>query len=174
MIRWGANIAPLTLTGEPLRLLTSVFLHAGLLHLALNMYLLLAVGGIVEKAFGAICFTIIYLVAGLSGSLLSALWYAHRTLSHVLIVNGDVIRKEQLDLVVSVGASGALMGIASASVTHWLVVKRDNALPAAQRMRNALLQTIGLTLLMGFLLPGVDNAAHCGSLRLTAAGCWAG
>lgn len=96
-------------------------------------------------------------MSGLSGSLLSALWYAHRTLSHVLIVNGDVIRKEQLDLVVSVGASGALMGIAGARLAHWLVMERGSAPPEAQRMRNALLQTIGLTLLMGLLLPDVDN-----------------
>ncbi len=164
LIRWGANIAPLTLTGEPWRLVTSMFLHAGLLHLALNMYMLVAFGGVVERAFGAIRFTIVYLVSGLFGGLLSALWYAHRTLAHAMPVNGDAVTQEQLPLVVSVGASGALMGIAGASLAYWFVANRGQADAEALHMRRAMVQTIGLTLVMGFLLPVVDNAAHIGGL----------
>lgn len=164
MLRWGANIAPLTLAGEPTRLLTSMFLHAGLLHLALNMYMLVALGGAVERAFGTIRFTVIYLVSGLWGGVLSALWYAHYTLARVATPDGEPLRNEPLALVVSVGASGALMGIAGASLAHWLVVDRHNNQSAARNMRNALLQTIAMTLLMGALLPAVDNAAHIGGL----------
>lgn len=148
MIAWGANVAPLTLTGEPGRLLTSMFLHAGLLHLALNMYMLYGVGAVAERTFGSVRFTLIYLISGLFGGLLSALWYAERS----------------AQLVVSVGASGALMGIAGACLGHWFVADRKGQNPVALSMRGPLLQTIGLTLAMGFFLPVVDNAAHVGGV----------
>jgi rhomboid protease GluP len=148
MLRWGANVAPLTLTGDPRRLFTSMFLHAGLLHLALNMYMLYGVGAVAERTFGSVRFTLIYLLAGLFGGLLSALWYADRS----------------AQLVVSVGASGALMGIAGACLAHWCVVDRKGQSQEALAMRGPLLQTIGLTLAMGFFLPVVDNAAHVGGV----------
>lgn len=148
MISWGANVAPLTLTGEPARLFTSIFLHAGLLHLALNMYMLFGVGAVAERTFGSLRFTLIYVISGLFGGLLSALWYADRA--------GQ--------MVVSVGASGALMGIAGACLGHWFVADRNGQNPVALSMRGPLLQTIGLTLTMGFFLPVVDNAAHVGGV----------
>lgn len=164
MIDWGANIAPLTLTQSPSRLLTSMFLHAGLLHLGLNMTMLLVLGGVAERAFVTVRFTLIYLLAGLFSGLLSALWYGRRMLVDVLVVNGDVIKKEQLELVLSMGASGALMGIAGACLARSLIVGDGERDAESQRMRAPLLQTIGLTLVMGALLPGVDNAAHIGGL----------
>ncbi len=161
LVASGANIAPLTLTGEPARLVSSMFLHAGVLHLVLNMYMLFACGAMVEKAFGPIRFALAYLVSGMFGGLLSALWYAHHTL---LVATTADRGMDRLPLVVSVGASGALMGIAGAWLAQWLVVDRTSFGADAHHMRRALVQTVVLTLLMGFLLPAVDNAAHIGGL----------
>src|SRR4051794_17988301 len=58
LVAWGANLAPLTLLGEPWRLFTSMFLHVGLIHIAMNMYLLLSVGGLIERAMGRLRFSL--------------------------------------------------------------------------------------------------------------------
>lgn len=144
LIGWGANVAPLTLTGEPWRLLTSMFLHIGLVHLAVNSYMLVVLGRVVEWEFGSVRFTLIYLLSGLFGSLASALWYA--------------------SFKVSAGASGALMGIAGACLAHSLIAYLRNEKGEAGRLRGPLIQTIGLNLVLGAIIPGVDNAAHIGGL----------
>ncbi|WP_426103644.1 rhomboid family intramembrane serine protease [Massilia sp. TSP1-1-2] len=144
MIRWGANLAPLTLTGEPWRLLSSMFLHFGLIHLALNCYMLLMLGGIVEREFGSARFALIYLLSGLFGSLASALWYT--------------------SFKVSAGASGALMGIAGACLAHALIAWLRKEQSEAVRLTGPLTQTIGINLVLGALNPAVDNACHVGGL----------
>ena len=60
-IRFGSNFGPLTWTGEEWRLLTSAFLHFGLIHIALNMYALYQGGALVERLFGSTRFAVIYL-----------------------------------------------------------------------------------------------------------------
>ena len=78
--------------GTPVvRLVTSVFLHFGIIHLALNMIALWNAGPLVERLFGPVAFADIYLVAGLTGSVAS------------LAVHGNVV---------SAGASGAIFGLA--------------------------------------------------------------
>jgi rhomboid protease GluP len=147
LIAWGANIAPLTLSGEPWRLLASMFLHIGLVHLGLNMYMLMMFGPIVERQFGPVRFALVYLISGLLGSLVSALVHA---------VPGQVV--------IAAGASGALMGISGAYLGHWLVAGARNHARETISIHGPLAQTIGLTLLLGFINPGVDNACHIGGL----------
>lgn len=144
IIEWGANAAPLTLTGEPWRLLTSMFLHIGLIHLAANCYMLMVLGGIVEQEFGSVRFALIYLLSGLFGSLASA----------VLATSFKV----------SAGASGALMGIAGACLAHSLVAYVRDKQGVAAGLMVPLLQTIAINLAFGALVEGVDNAAHIGGL----------
>ncbi len=144
MIAWGANVPPLTLTGEPWRLLTSMFLHIGLIHLAANCYMLMVLGGIVEREFGSARFTLIYLLSGLFGSLASALLAT--------------------SFKVSAGASGALMGITGACLAHSLVAYIRDKQGVAAGLMVPLLQTIGINLAFGALVDGVDNAAHVGGL----------
>lgn len=146
MIGWGANVAALSLNGEGWRLLTSMFLHIGLLHIAFNMYMLFVFGPLVEDRFGSGRFTLVYFLSGLFGSLVSAAWHA-----------------SQGQLVVAAGASGALMGISGAYVGHWLVYRRRAGMHEELNMR-PLAQTIGLNLVLGFINPGVDNACHVGGL----------
>lgn len=86
----GANFAPYTLGSEPFRLLTSMFLHGGVLHLIANMYSLYYVGAQVESKVGSAQLLIIYFITGLIAGLVS--------------LNFNLF-------VVSVGASGAIFGI---------------------------------------------------------------
>ncbi len=169
MIEWGANLAPLTMTGEPWRLFSSMFLHIGIIHLALNMYMLLMCGPIVERAFGSLRFLLIYLVSGAFGSLASALWYAHHKVESVSFLGSYMSARldaSHLELVVAAGASGALMGIAGAFLARSLVSDKAATDSPFQHagMRNAFVQTIAINLVMGFATTGVDNACHIGGL----------
>jgi membrane associated rhomboid family serine protease len=123
------------------RLFTAMFLHAGLLHLALNMYGLYLFGTIIEQAFGEIRFLAIYLAAGLMASVASFLFSDPRS--------------------VAVGASGAIFGLLGAWVA-FNFRRRGNTFAAANLRMAALL--IGLNLFLGFSIRGIDNFAHLGGL----------
>src|ERR1700689_1631422 len=71
---WGTNVGPLTTDGQWWRLVTSMFLHFGVFHLALNMWALYVGGRLAERLFGAWAFALIYFSSGLGGSLSSLLW----------------------------------------------------------------------------------------------------
>ncbi len=164
LIDWGANLAPFSLTGQPWRLISSMFLHIGLLHLALNMYMLVAFGGMVEREFGRLRFTLVYLLSGLFGSLVSALWYANSPVQKTVLVLGQSVTTESLPVVVAAGASGALMGISGAYLARILIAGMRREPHDDISMRGPLVQTIAINLGMGFLIPGVDNACHVGGL----------
>ena len=164
LIAWGANLAPFSLTGQPWRLFTSMFLHIGLIHIALNMYMLIAFGGLVERDFGRLRFTLVYLLSGLFGSLVSALWYANTPVQKTVLVLGQYVTTESLPVVVAAGASGALMGISGAYLARIVVAGTRGEPHEDISMRGPLVQTIAINLGMGFLIPGVDNACHIGGL----------
>ena len=164
LIEWGANLAPFSLTGQPWRLFSSMFLHIGLIHIALNMYMLIVFGGMVEHDFGRLRFTLVYLLSGLFGSLVSALWYANSPVQKTVLVMGQYVPTETLPVVVAAGASGALMGISGAYLARILVAGMRREPHEDISMRGPLVQTIGINLGMGFLIPGVDNACHIGGL----------
>jgi membrane associated rhomboid family serine protease len=74
LIPWGSNFAPMTVHGQGWRLLTSMFLHFGLIHLAFNMWALASMGPLAERYFGNGRYLLIYVFAGLTGSIASVLW----------------------------------------------------------------------------------------------------
>ena len=76
-LRYGANFAPLTTGGEWWRLVTCMFVHIGILHLAFNMWALWDSGRLTERLFGNGWFAALYLFAGVSGSCASMLWNQH-------------------------------------------------------------------------------------------------
>jgi rhomboid protease GluP len=165
MIKWGANVAPLTLLGEPWRLFTSMFLHSGFVHIALNMYMLILCGRFVERAYGSFNFTLIYFISGLFGSLASAAWYALHKVQSINVFLPYPVVTEHLQMVVSVGASGALMGITGAYLAHWLVVEfRQEKHAESSGIYAAFAQILAINLVMGFMTPGVDNACHFGGM----------
>lgn len=164
-IAWGANVPALTLTGEPWRLLTSIFLHMGLLHLALNTYMLVGLGGLAEDTVGKLRFTLVYLMSGLFAGLASAYWHGmHRVAETFTVGPGQVFTIERLQPSVSVGASGALMGIAGAFLAQLLVAHARKEQHKDISLRGPLAQTIAINLGIGFIIPIVDNAGHIGGL----------
>src|SRR5579864_381385 len=68
LLPWGADYGPMALAGQPWRLLTSCFLHAGLLHLGFNMWCLWTLGIFVERFLGRGTYVLAYLLAGIGGS----------------------------------------------------------------------------------------------------------
>jgi rhomboid protease GluP len=141
IIRWGGNFGPLTLGGEPWRLLTAVFVHIGIVHLLTNMWALYVLGRLAEMVYGRWTYLWVYLIAGVSGSVASLLWNPRN---------------------VSAGASGAIFGIAGALIATFIVGK----LPLPKRNVRYLLFTLivfsAFDLLYGIWKTGVDNAAHFG------------
>jgi rhomboid protease GluP len=127
------------------RLFTAMFLHAGLLHLALNMYGLYLFGSIIEATYGEVKFLAIYFAAGLMASVASFVWSDPRS--------------------VAVGASGAIFGLLGAWVA-FNFRRRGNAFASAN-LRWALM-LIGINLVLGFSIAGIDNFAHLGGLATGA------
>jgi rhomboid protease GluP len=74
LIRAGSNFGPFTLDGQWWRLLSSLFLHFGLLHLVINMWTLWQAGRLAERLFGSMQFVLLYLFAGLCGNVAGLLW----------------------------------------------------------------------------------------------------
>jgi rhomboid protease GluP len=143
MIHLGTNYTPLTLGGQWWRLLTSMFLHFGLLHIAFNMFALYVNGMAVERIFGGVRYLVIYLVAGICGSLASLLWHP--------LVNGA-------------GASGAIFGVLGALIA-FLVRKEGGVPPSVLKTQlRAAAVFVGYNLLNGASHQGIDNAAHLGGL----------
>ena len=143
LLQWGGNLGVFVGAGDWWRLLTAMFLHAGLFHLAFNLYFLWVIGRVCEQIFGPGAYALVYFGSGLLASLVSALWQP---------------------AVVSVGASGALFGVFGAFVA-FTIRRRDMLPPEFVRSvrRNALI-LIGLNLVIGVAVPGIDLAAHIGGL----------
>lgn len=155
---WGGNLGPVTLSGEWPRLLAAMFLHAGAVHLALNIFLLSRIGPLCEAAWGRSRFLLIYLLCGLAGGLASAWWTSHKALralqDDVLMAFGAA---PAIAANVSVGASGALLGVAGALLVLALHKGKD-----AQVDLKIVAQVVALNIVIGFVIDGVDNAAHVG------------
>jgi rhomboid protease GluP len=142
---WGTNIGPLTMDGQWWRLVTSMFLHFGVFHLALNMWALYVGGRLAERLFGSQAFALLYFASGLAGSLGSLIWNP--------AVN-------------SAGASGAIFGVYGAMLAFFL--RKHSALPASviSQQRWSGVAFIGFNLMNGFSHAGIDNAAHIGGLSV--------
>jgi rhomboid protease GluP len=106
LVAWGGNFGPNTSNGEWGRLVISMFVHSGPLHLLVNVVALVQVGLILERLVGPILFTVVYFIAGIFASVVSL--YAH-------------------PVTVSVGASGATAGIYGLLVAAliWSFVQRS-------------------------------------------------
>jgi membrane associated rhomboid family serine protease len=143
LLEHGGNLGARTLDGEQWRLFTSMFLHSGVLHLGMNMLGLHGGGRLVERLFGRLGFGAIYLVAGLAGSLATALRPGPG--------------------VVSVGASGAIFGVLGAAGAYY-ALHRDRMDQNTAREAGGLLLCIGFNVIYGLQLPGIDMLAHLGGL----------
>ncbi len=141
-LAWGANFGPATQDGQWWRLGSAMFLHFGVFHLAMNMWALWDCGQLVERMYGSTRFVLIYLASGLIGNLLS------------LDVHGG--------RAVSGGASGAIFGLYGALLI-FVFRERRNLHPREFRwLFWAASGFSAATIVFGFLVTGIDNAAHIG------------
>lgn len=137
----GAEFAPLTLDKEWYRVITHLFLHGSIYHLAFNMYALFTVGSEAERLVGAQKFLWIYFLCGITASLAS-LYFNLFT--------------------VGVGASGAIFGLFGFMLTVQIAESKKDDRPVAPLVVNFL-----IFLVVNFLFATVlnaDNAAHMGGL----------
>lgn len=143
LVNWGSNFGPRTLGGEWWRLATCTFVHVGLVHVAINMWVFWELGQLVERLVGHAGFVVLYLISGIGGSLASVYW-----------------RPE----VNSAGASGAVFGVFGALMGFLLF--RSDSIP--KRILSEFRSSGGSFLLynlaFGFLVQGIDMAAHLGGL----------
>ena len=139
LLYWGANYGPLVKLGEVYRLVTCMFLHAGFVHIGLNMYALYVIGPKVEDFFGKWKYLLIYLLGGVGGSLLS------------IGLAGSTV---------SVGASGAIFGLFGALLYFGYSYRGY----VGSIVQSQILPVVACNLLMGFLIPGIDIWAHLGGL----------
>lgn len=135
----GANYGPAVRDGQYWRLVTSMFLHGGFLHLILNAWALYQLAGLFELLLGSGRLLVVYFVSGIAGSLASVLWRD----------------------VPSVGASGAIFGVMGALIA-FLLKRRENLTPQAKSLLMQLVIWAGINVFLGASTPGIDNAAHLG------------
>jgi rhomboid protease GluP len=143
MVHWGGNFGPLTLSDEPWRIVTYMFLHYGLIHIGFNLWCLWDLGALAESLYGDWTFAVVYLLCGLGGGVMSVWWHP-----------GSV----------SAGASGAIFGLAGALIASLKL--GDFSLPRA--MISGSLRSVvafaGYNLVFGAISGFTDNACHIGGL----------
>ncbi|NPC93311.1 rhomboid family intramembrane serine protease [Bacillus sp. WMMC1349] len=138
LILFGAKVNTLILDGEWWRLLTPIVLHIGFIHLLFNTFALLSVGAAAERVFGSFRFLVIYILAGVFGSVGSFLFSPY----------------------LSAGASGAIFGCLGAL----LYLAFSNKQAFLKTIGTNIAVIIILNLGLGFTISNIDNAGHIGGL----------
>jgi rhomboid protease GluP len=142
-IAFGADFGPLTLSGQWWRLITSMFVHFGLVHLGLNMWCLWNLGRTAQQLMGRIAYLLAYFASGIFGSIASVYWHP---------------------LAAGAGASGAIFGMAGVLVSFVYLKKTPAHLQINSKMLGSLGTFIFYNLVYGAAIPGISNAAHVGGL----------
>jgi len=145
-IRWllvfGAHYGPLMIEeGQWFRLITSMFIHGGLMHIFFNMYILYIFGNLAEKVYGSYKFLTIYVSTGIIAGITT------------LVVNPETI---------SVGASGAIFGLIG--LLFGTGFRKDTPSLLKSITGTTLLPMILINVFLGFTVPSINNAAHLGGL----------
>lgn len=144
MLKWGAAYAPYILEEhEYYRLVTCMFLHFGMEHLANNMLVLFVLGGRVERTVGKISFLLIYFFGGIAGNIVSL-----------------ILQSSSHAYAVSAGASGGVFALCGALL--YLLLRNHGRVEDLSARQIVI--AIALSVYLGFVGSGVDNAAHIGGL----------
>jgi len=144
VFKWGGDFGPATVGQHQWwRLLTSCFLHFGIIHIGMNMYVLYLIGPFIQTVFGRLRYLLIYFIAGLAGSIVSV--WVHPT-------------------AVGAGASGAIFGLYGA-VFGFLLIKRRTLNPTAMK---SIGKSAGIFILYNVVYGSIsgttDLSAHLGGL----------
>ncbi|WP_228760023.1 rhomboid family intramembrane serine protease [Pseudactinotalea sp. HY158] len=140
-LTWNLMFAPVVGETEPWRIVTSGFLHAGIFHIAFNMYALWIVGPFLEKMLGRWRFIALYLLSLIGGSLA------------VVVFSAGPSADSWYQGVV--GASGAVFGLFGAIA---LVLRKTG------RNAQQILVVIGINVVISFVIAGISWQAHVGGL----------
>jgi membrane associated rhomboid family serine protease len=139
----GGNLGPVTVQGQWWRLVSSTFLHSGLMHVGINMLALWEAGRVSERLFGHDRYLGAYLTTGVLASIVSINWHQ------------DVL---------SIGASGAVFGIYGLLMAA-LALRHDLLPPSVtRRLRNGAIVFVAYSFLSSLGHKGIDHAAHVGGL----------
>ena len=138
----GALVAQLVAEGEWWRLITHAFLHAGLLHIAFNMYALYLIGPILEQIYGHLETFVIYMLCALGGGVLT------------------VITNQQS---YTVGASGAIFGLFGLGFAVWRF-RRLVLNPQHRAILSQIGMLIVINLVLTFAISGISWTGHIGGL----------
>jgi membrane associated rhomboid family serine protease len=125
----GINLA------QPWRFVTAVFLHASILHIGFNMWVLMDIGPVVEELYGSARYLFIFVLTGIGGYVLSSFF-------------GNF----------SVGASGALLGL----IGVLLAMSMGRQSAGMQSLRSQMIRWLIYILIFGLVMRGIDNFAHIG------------
>lgn len=142
LVLLGGKVGPLIQGGQYWRLVTAMFLHAGIIHLAVNMWALWQLGMFCELLYGRARFLILYVCSGLIGNVASFL--ASQTLG--------------------VGASGALFGLFGVALVFSIKYRRELPRGMGDRMLRSLIPVLLVNLFITLGLPFIDKFAHLGGL----------
>lgn len=138
----GAKVNALVAGGEWWRLVSSVFVHVGWIHLAVNGYALFVLGRLVENALGRRRFLVLFVLSGVAGSLAS------------FVASPPA----------SAGASGAIFGLLGAALASGWKYRRNIPPRLLRHLALALVPWLVIALGYGLTSTTVDNAAHIGGL----------
>ena len=146
LLNLGASYGPYLRRGEYWRLVMPMFLHGGWLHILGNSYALYILGPILERVYGYGRYGLIYVAAGVGGAFLS-----------MSVSKG-----------VSVGASGAIFGIAGAMLVTGYIHREVIPRRWGRAFGRGMIPFIALNLAIGFSVHGIDNWGHLGGLTTGA------
>jgi len=132
---WGMWPVGVALGDEYYRLFTATFLHENILHIGFNMLVLWMLGPQLEQVLGHVRFSVLYVVAGLGGSVAS-FWFSDPS-------------------IVGIGASGAIFGLMGAYVVVGKALRADIS---------QVVGLIALNVVIGFVGGNIDWRAHLGGL----------
>jgi rhomboid protease GluP len=163
LMEWGAKSSNSVLIDhEWWRLVTAMFVHAGLLHIATNMWCLWNLGLLAEPMLGPVGMAAVYLLSGAAGNLMGL----------AIDALTSTVQGTQLSGIPSVGASGAVFGIAGLLIIFLKRAKLPIPEIELRRLRRSVLWFAGLNFLLGAgisIAPTemkVDNMAHLGGFLM--------
>jgi rhomboid protease GluP len=141
LLRFGSNFGPLTTHGEWWRMVSCAFVHIGLLHLLMNMWVLTDIGPLMERLLGSIGFLLLYLFSAIAGSAASLAWHP---------------------AVISAGASGAIFGLFGALLGLMLLARGSIPTVVVRDLRASGFGFFAYNFLYGLSAANLDQAGHIG------------
>jgi|tagenome__1003787_1003787.scaffolds.fasta_scaffold20665188_2 rhomboid protease GluP len=143
VLRWGGTGPGIILKGEWWRLVTAVFVHIGIIHIASNMYVFWGLGMMAERLLGRLNFLAVYLLTGIAGNVLSLLLKPN---------------------IVGAGASGAIFGLAGILISVLQFGRLSVPPERLAPLKKEVVKLALYNLVIGAVIPAINNIAHLGGL----------